>query len=183
MNKNKKLLIIICICVLLITVASAAYLLFHTNKSGNNESSGNVQQETINFDSPSDEEIVAGDDKKSQIENDESESDSDNSANPNDKKTVTPIITSAGQYGDQIEVRAFVPNIYEANGTCIVTFTNNNDKIERQVEGIQDATTTRCDTVTILREDFPSSGTWTVRVAYSSPSSQGESDVTSFEVQ
>lgn len=156
---------------------------FYQKDSDSSTDTAQQDVETINYSPPTEEEKKQADKVKEDIVKDQEAIQSDNPDQNSDKKSVKPIITSAGQFDGQIEVRSFIPGIYESSGTCTVVFTQNNNKIERQVEGIQDATTTRCDTVTILREDFPSSGTWTVKVNYSSPSSQGESDVTSFEVQ
>lgn len=184
---TNKALIVVLVLVFIFLAITALELANVTNFTrGDNPAATTDQteeQETINFDPPTDKEKEAGDEKKDEITKNQPDQEPAPSAPVEDnRKSVKPIITSAGHYEDQIEVRSFVPGIYENSGTCTVVFMQNNNRIERQVEGIQDATTTRCDTVTILREDFPSSGTWTVKVNYSSPSSQGESDVASFEV-
>lgn len=185
---TNKALIGVLVLVLIFLVIAALEFANVTNfiGSGNppSETNQTEEQETINFNPPTDKEKEAGNEKKDDIAENQTDQEPTTSApNQESRKSVKPIITSAGQYEEQIEVRSFVPGIYENTGTCTVTFTQNNSKIERKVEGIQDATTTRCDTVMILREDFPSTGTWTVKVNYSSPSSQGESDVISFEVK
>ena len=185
--KTQKLRSILFILLVALLVGAVLFYLFKLRDSKTTGSNPPNQNETIDYSPPTVEEKKSGDQKKEEITGNDSSSGttSDNSATDsqaNSKQDVKPIITSAGQYGDKIEVRAFMPNVYENNGNCTVAFTKDNNKIERQVEGIQDATTTRCDTVAILREDFPSSGTWTVKVTYNSPSSQGVSDESSFEV-
>lgn len=97
------------------------------------------------------------------------------------KKPITPVITNAGQYGSRVEVRAFMPSIYESGGTCTATFTQGTKKFSRQTEGIKDATTTRCDVFLVPLSDF-SSGDWKVIVTYNSSIYSGSSSATSFKV-
>lgn len=178
-NKNHKKIIF---GALLLTLMGALFFYaVHKEKSPTGDNSGSG--ETIMYEEATEEEKQQAEQNKQKIVG-EQEADKDNEQEQKEnKKSVTPVITSAGHYGDQIEVRAFIPGIFENGGTCTITLKQNDVKIVRQVEGIQDATTTRCDTVNILRDEIPNAGTWTARVNYNSPSSQGESDETSFEIK
>lgn len=98
-------------------------------------------------------------------------------------RTVTPIITDAGHYDQSIEVRAFVPGIYEAGGTCQIDFAKDNQKVSKQVAAVQDATTTRCTNLAVPRSEFPSAGSWSVTVKYLSQSSNGSSETKTLEVK
>ena len=99
-----------------------------------------------------------------------------------DKKSVTPVIVDAGQYDQQIEVRSFVPGIIETDGACQVTFTSGSAKIIKEVGGIADASTTRCENVRIARSEF-AAGSWSVTVSYSSANASGSSEPKTFEVK
>lgn len=91
-----------------------------------------------------------------------------------DKTKVEPVITFLGRRNNAVEVRSYVAEVYENGGSCKVTFTMGSQKIERNVEGIKDATYTRCDRVVVPIEEFDS-GTWKVVVAYNSPKAEGTS--------
>lgn len=99
------------------------------------------------------------------------------------KRSVKPQLNNPGQYGDVIEVRALVPSIQEAGGTCTATFTQNTATFSKTSPGISDATTTRCTPISVPRGEFPAAGNWTVAVTYSSDTSQGTSDPETFPVQ
>ncbi len=91
-----------------------------------------------------------------------------------DKYEVVPVITFAGERDGSIEVRSYVSEVYESDGICTITFTKGSEKISRDVEGMKDATYTRCDRVVVPREDF-TAGTWNLVVSYTSPSAEGSS--------
>lgn len=91
------------------------------------------------------------------------------------KKAVTPVITLARFSDGAAEIRAFVPGIYENDGTCTLTLSQNDKIITRQAAAIANASTTDCQQFLVNRSDFPSGGTWSVAVAYSSSASEGKS--------
>jgi hypothetical protein len=99
----------------------------------------------------------------------------------NPTKDVTPIIVDASQYGSVIEVRGFVPQITESNGTCTYTF-KGTSTFTRQQAAVADATTTRCPAL-----DLPTSlfapGTWNTTITYISSAHTGTSESKSFEVK
>lgn len=93
--------------------------------------------------------------------------------------TVTPVIISASQNG----VRGFVPGIYESGGTCTATFTQGSQQVVKQSSAVKGATTTDCTPITLARADFPSAGTWTLVLSYSSTASHGSSASQTITVQ
>lgn len=96
---------------------------------------------------------------------------------------VTPIIVDASQYGDQIEVRAYISEVYEDAGTCTITISKGALKVTKQSVATKDATTTRCANVNIGRTEFPETGQWSAIVSYLSTTSQGSSQPKSLEVK
>ncbi len=135
---------------------------------------------TVNLDPPTAEEKQAGDSQKQKNEQ--------QSAPQTGQKSVKPVITSAGQfdnpqYGQVIEVRTLVTGVYESGGMCTATFKLGQAVVTKQVEALQDATTTRCDVVIIPRSEFPSAGEWELTVSYASASYSGQSDATKVSVQ
>lgn len=96
---------------------------------------------------------------------------------------VTPVIVDASQYGDQIEVRSYVPGVIEDDGTCTIKIVKGQSTVTKQTTAVGDATNTSCGTVTIARSEFASAGQWTVVVSYSSATHNGSSQSATLEVQ
>ena len=126
----------------------------------------------INYDSPTEVEKNAGDEIKESLVKSGNENNPDST--PGTKKNVEVLISDAGQYGNKIEVRAFMPSHYE-NGTCTITLTQNTAKVEKAAPAYKDSSYTICTNPDFNREEFPSSGEWQVSVAYVSDNAYGTS--------
>jgi hypothetical protein len=140
----------------------------------------------INMNPPTEEEKKAADDQKKKTEQQVQQEQTQQ--NTNSIIQVKPVISSVGQffdepYGNRIEVRAFIPGIYENGGKCKITFSKGESSFYKEVDALKDATTTRCETLTILRKDFPSAGTWQVKVSYNSLRYSGDSEIQQLEVE
>ncbi len=96
-------------------------------------------------------------------------------------KNVTPTITSAGIYDNQLEVSSFVSGVIE-EGTCKLTATHGSSKVERQVTSVKNATNTSCPLFTIPRSEFSATGDWSLTISYSSASAQGSSAVKTISI-
>jgi predicted nucleic acid-binding Zn-ribbon protein len=143
-----------------------------------------VTEEPVNLSPPTKEENRAADQQKEKSEEQQKQTDTPRSG----LKQVTPIITNAGQYddpqyGNRVEVRSFVPGIYEEGRYCKVALTKGSSTIVKNVDAIKDATTTRCDVAAVPRSEFPSAGTWSVVVSYASPTAEGRSEIKQVEVK
>lgn len=99
-----------------------------------------------------------------------------NETTTNTLKSVDVVITFAGLRNDNVEVRSYIPGIYESTGKCTAIFKSGNTEITRTVDGIKDATYTRCDRVQVDKGEFANSSAWTVIVKYSSLNAKGESE-------
>lgn len=99
------------------------------------------------------------------------------------KQEHDPVLVDSSQYGNVIEVSAYVPGVIEDGGICTLKLTRDSKSITRTVTGEKDATTTRCPIFSVPRSDFPSTGTWTVIVSYDSSTSQGASRTNKLEVK
>jgi hypothetical protein len=120
---------------------------------------------TVNYDPPTEEEKNAGDEQKEEIVSEE---------NTQNQKpdSAEVIIVDASQYGDEIEVRAFVANVIES-GTCTFWFHKLNIEITKTTPAYADASTTPCITLTIPRSEFPEAGDWGLTVSFESASVKG----------
>lgn len=108
----------------------------------------------------------------------------ENQPAPSGLRQVKPFISNAGYYGNKVEVRSFIPEVYEAGGTCVITLVKGSDKVVKESLSVKGATTTDCPPAFISRSELPNpAGTWTVTVAYSSPTAEGISESRTVEVQ
>ncbi len=90
------------------------------------------------------------------------------------EKTVSVIITDAGQYDDKIEVRAFIPDYYQ-DGTCKITITKDSYTVSKSTPAYHDVSTTICTNPLFSRSEFPVSGQWQVVVTYTAAGAKGTS--------
>lgn len=155
----------------------AVYKLQFTKPANNgNDAVPEAAAEKINLDPPTEEDKERVDSHKEELVR-QQESQQTNSG------SVKPVITDAGQYDQEIEVRAFVPGIFESGGNCVVAFTKGSQNVSKQVPAVSEATTTRCSKLSVPRSEFPSTGTWSVTVAYKSVANSGTSDSKTLEVK
>jgi hypothetical protein len=98
-------------------------------------------------------------------------------------KKVTPVITGSQQEGAQYIIGAYVSGIYESGGVCTLTATQGSLTVTKQTDAEKDATTTRCNNFVFNRSDFPSSGTWTLTVKYTSGAASGTSQPATLEIK
>lgn len=177
--KNKYLVV----ALLLLLIGTGTYLVINKSSDSNNSSTEN-QEDNTGFGPATDQERQEAEDHKDKLSNMPSEDDPDQAG----IRSVTPVITIAGQfndeqYGERVEVRAYVSEVYESDGKCTATFTLGGQTVSRTVEALKDATTTRCDTIMIPRSEFPSSGSWQLVVSYKSPKALGSSQTVEVNIE
>ncbi|WP_375389470.1 hypothetical protein [uncultured Amnibacterium sp.] len=101
---------------------------------------------------------------------------------PSDTRTaVVPFITTADwdTGAKALDVSAIVPNVIESGGTCTVQLTSGSTTRTETGPGVAASSYTGCQAVAI---DGLASGTWQVRVRYSSEKSAGASAVRTVQV-
>ncbi|PID32323.1 hypothetical protein CR970_00965 [Candidatus Saccharibacteria bacterium] len=101
--------------------------------------------------------------------------------NPPAKAPATPVVVDAGQYGGNIEARAYVPGVFEEGGACRFVFTSGATVVEKQTAAAADATNTRCENLRFSAAELPQ-GSWSMTVTYSSETHEGASQPVSLEV-
>ncbi len=161
--------------VVVVVLGAVAGTYAYTRTSDSNESQTDV---TTVIGGPTVEEASAGDKQKEGIEKASTRAEGDSKAtidqnSPESSGQADVVIVDATQYNIDVEVRAFVSNIIE-NGNCTITVTKDSYKIERTVPATADATTTQCQSLLLKTSDFPSIGTWTVIVKFTSTNATGE---------
>lgn len=171
--KNKK----IGIFILILLVALVAYIFWHIHNTDKINSSDSSPENTVNLAPPTDEEKKSGDEAKTKIPEGQA-----NTSTSTGQKTVVPIITYAGQYGDQAEVGAFVSTIFEEGGTCTLTLANGATSKTTSVNAVRNANSVDCPVMAIKRSSL-TPGKWEATVSYKSNSATGSSEKRAFEVR
>jgi cytoskeletal protein RodZ len=156
---------------MVVVVGGLLYYRHQTNGAVNNTTDKNKPSNTyINLNPPTSQDVAANDAHKSDLATDKPAQ----TTVVNGKKQVTPIITSTQQDG----VNAYVPGVFEDGGICTLTASSGSKSINKTVTGFENASYTTCPP---FNYQF-SSGTWTLKVSYTSATAQGESQETSFKV-
>jgi hypothetical protein len=92
------------------------------------------------------------------------------------KAAATPVITYAGQQGENLEVGGIITGVYESGGSCTVTVSKGTYVYTKTQQAIKNATTTDCQYFIIPLSDITESGTVQVSIKYDSPTAAGVSE-------
>ena len=168
-RKRTAILLVLMVTLLAAVIFGVKAFVSRSDKTATTGNSG----ETINYAPATEEEKRQADQHKESLAKQQEEE--QNQPPASGTKNVTPIITDAGQYGDKVEVRAYVPSVVESGGKCTFTFKKGSSQVKRTIDTIPGPQSTQCDTVTVPVSEFPSKGTWALTVSYASASSSGTS--------
>ncbi len=122
-------------------------------------------------------------DNKTRIVEQEAQQNTQPSQTPGTKKTVTPTITYASQYGNSVEVGGYVSGVFEDGGTCTVIFTKGSTSFAKTSTGVKNVNSVNCPALTAQSTEFSSKGEWMVTLSYSSESASGVSGPRQIEVK
>ncbi len=100
-----------------------------------------------------------------------------------EERSVTPSITYAGQYGDFVEIGAYVDGIFENNGTCTATLQKDGVILTKTVTAEKNVRSMDCPVMKFSKSEFTTNGLWTAKVAYSSETAKGTSQERQIEVK
>ncbi len=143
-----------------------------TQQAGDNQS--------INYDKPTEQEIKEGQDAKKNIVEEEKPTEPNQSA-PDQKQKKTPVdvgISYADVSDGRLEIRAFTNGVIEGTGTCTaaVVFAGAPAKrVTKSSQAFIDTSSTLCRPIYIPTSELRP-GTWKVTVTFSSPDHEGTSD-------
>jgi hypothetical protein len=173
--KNKKFFLLGALA-LLILGAGAVFSLRDSQPKPADSQSADLSnaEDIINLDPPTAQDAQRVDENKERLAEKQAQEDSQAGQSSTSKKQVTPIITYAGQYDQQIEVGAYV-SVFEDNGTCSATFTNGSKSFVKTVQAVKNVSTTNCPAMAAQASEFSPKGSWTLVVTYDSPISNGHS--------
>lgn len=98
-------------------------------------------------------------------------------------KSVKPVITYAGVYGDNIELGGYVNDVFEDGGKCTAVFKKDDQSLSKVVNSVKNNTAVDCPAMSVPRNEFKSSGIWSLAIEYSSSTAKGVSDSRTLEVK
>ncbi len=137
-----------------------------------------AETDSINYNPPTAIEVQAGNDIKDDQPSVAQQKPSSTASSP---VNVTVVIADAGQYGDFIEVRAFMPQTLQ-EGECTVVFSKDGEEETFKAPAYPDASSTICNIEDISQDNFNLSGKWDVVVSYKSNNYYGSAS-SSLEIQ
>lgn len=138
----------------------------------------------INYAPLTEEELLEGQAAKKRLSEPEGGTEpADDRAPDQPKSTVSVAISYADIFEGNLEVRAFMPSVIQGTGECTATVKKSGaPTITEKSPAFIDSSSTICQPIYIPTSQL-SSGTWTVSVAYSSPTHQGSSSDHKVEVK
>lgn len=172
---------------LLLVIGIGGFAAWRTVDSRNNantdlstDTDGKADNEQdIDYSPATDEDKKANDEHKDDIVKQQEQE----AQNPTPSATVTPVITTTGQYGSDVEVSASVSGVVEDGGICTLTATKGANKVTKQTTGVRNAQNTSCPTFIIPRSEFAAAGDWNTVVTYKSTGYTGTSQSKVLEIK
>jgi hypothetical protein len=177
---TKKSWMIVAALVISALVAGAYFVTRGNNSEQTTQAPTNA--DTINLDPPTAEDAQRVDENKQKILTRQEQEKSQPTTSTGSKKTVNPVITYAGQYGQNIEVGGYINGIFEDGGSCTAVFTKNSQTVTKTVQSVKNANAVDCP-VMIAQANELNTGTWTVTISYTSPNATGKSTEREIEVK
>lgn len=123
---------------------------------------------------PTQQEINSGNEKKTEIVENQSKLNSKSENSSNKPKTVTVIISNHYIENENLYINAFTPQTIE-KGTCTFTLTSNNKVVEKKTEANPDASSTICTQAVFDKNSLKDYKSWNLKVTFNSNNSQGVS--------
>lgn len=171
-TKNNTLIIIV---VLFFTFTGFILWQKANDDASNNTIISQPNDDTLNLNPPTEEEIKETQQFKDELEKDTSTQQTKPS-NTNGINQVNPVIVSLSSS----EVTGYIPGIFEEDGACTATFTKDEETREFTSVGFGNVSNTNCEPIEI---SGLSSGSWTVTLKYESTTSNGVSENSMLEVK
>lgn len=176
-SRNKTKIIIITVAVATIILSGLAYLYWKSNNQS-------LQNQNIDYSPPTTEQKDAGSRAANKEEALKEDQPSPQPNAPADqKKQASMTIVDASQYDQTVEVRAFVDNVVESEGTCTFTFTKGTATVTKTSKASPSASTTQCSMIKVASSEFASKGDWILTVSYDSTTSSGKSPERTVKIQ
>lgn len=171
---TKKVILILLPC---FTVVILAVVYFKISDSKNTEKTiyGPNTEEPVNYSPPTEQEKKETSNNKDSFFKQQQEAKTQQKPTPTNKTPVTPIITSSEVTSSSVNVNAYVPGIFEDGGTCTAVFTSGSQSVTKSTVGVKEGSNVYCPLITAPLSEFPTKGSWALRLSYSSIYANGMS--------
>lgn len=174
-NRSKyKIVALVAVLSLLLIWAGYTFLVSNKDVPGEQqavEGQASVNEDGIDYSPPNKEDLEKNNQHKEELAKDEGKP----GENTDDKKSVKPQITYAEVYGENVEVRSYVPNVLENNGTCKLILTKGGEKLEKTKEAVPNVSEMSCGLIKMSKSKL-STGNWKAVIEYTSSKAYGKSD-------
>lgn len=162
---------------ILLGAATIAFRQFTKNNQPSASTTRTATSDGINFDPPTQEEQEAGDKKKEEISKG-----TDQPSPPPSANGADVLITYGDVYAGNVEVGAYIANIFEDGGTCKLSLKKGTVEHTATSQGVKNVSTTNCPALSIVTNKL-SPGVWAATVTYTSPTISGTSKAKDITVQ
>lgn len=183
--KNKKILTTVIIpgAIVIVLIVSCVWILLQ-KKSHDNTTTGQAPQpeSLVNYSPPTDREKQSGDSVKESVLQDEARRNQSPTQTTDGRRSVTPVISYAGVYGNSVEVGAYVSGIFEDGGTCTLTLKKDSEQKTVSITSEKNANSVDCPVMSISKNSL-SVGSWDASVFYGSKAASGTSHIKTIEVK
>jgi hypothetical protein len=171
-NSKKVVIIVVAIAIILAVIGAAGYFYLHRNDIKRDENGVSIEQTPQ--DKKQEQDLKDDPTKKQQP------TQTDRPTEPTvDQKSqlqqVNVVLTNTGVTNGTVSASGFVSNVIESNGTCKYIFTNGQKTVEKTSTTLTNPTSTTCKTVEFNSSEL-GTGTWKVKINYSSSASTGVSN-------
>jgi hypothetical protein len=141
----------------------------------------NSSEDSTDYSAPTEQEIESGQEAKKNTYKEGVETPEESG----EKKIVPVGIAFADFDTDEnaIDVRAFIPNTIEGDGTCTAVFTQDTLIVEGSSKSFVDFSSSQCEPILIPTSRFEKKGAWELIVSYDSRKSSGKSPTMEVEIK
>ncbi len=182
-NKNKKSLVLVLISAAIVILIGYFAFAYFSKAAWPFLGTQKTDSSSETYAPPTEQEVKDSQDAKKNNTSQEQQ-DTDNSSPDTALKNVSVAIAYAGfdETENAIDIRAFTPDVMEANATCTATLTQGEETVTKSSKSFIDSTSSQCEPILFPLSDFPSSGAWDATVTYKSDRYNGVSNTMTTEV-
>lgn len=178
MVKNKNLRnsikkpVVISVFMLVILLACGWWFVLRSKNEPPSDQSDVVSEGQVNYDPPSEEEVIANDKTKDEIANQQDKASNSNSSDG--KKKVSVILTNWGLEGSRFEIGAYV-NTLDASGSCSIVLKKGSTILKGTSRAVRNPSTMSCGGLSVDGKKI-TSGNWNATITYRSENASGSLD-------
>ena len=177
-SKKPSLIIALSIAAVLLLGVSA-YAIYR--KATSNDTRGEYDTSLERSDTEKAASEALQDDPGKKLENEQTDTPATPETSPETGKAVANVLVSGVDIANgTLTARGMVSNIVEDGGTCTFVFTKGSNTVTKTSETLPSPTSMSCKTISFPSDELKVSGTWSLKITYSSATSEGTSSAKEF---